>query len=175
MKKNLLIVFIAVAAICFGFQAKAQVKPTATSLPVTVNINLTDAISITLGAAPTVNFDYLIASDYAGSKTVEKASHFTVISNKPYDLTVAATGAFTPAGGPALNIVTVTVPPATANGGTPVANVPLSTTPAALVNNSTASTGAVYTVDYTISNPASLLNLAGSTYSTTVTYTATQR
>ncbi|MCS4227999.1 hypothetical protein [Sphingobacterium sp. BIGb0165] len=174
MKKNLLIVFIAVAAICFGFQAKAQ-NPSATSGPVTVNINLTDAISITLGAAPTVNFNYTTAADYAGAKTVEKASHFTVVSNKPYDLTVTAGGAFTPAGGPALDIVTVTVPAATANGGTPVANVPLSTSPAALVNNSTASTGAVYTVDYTISNPASLLNLAGSTYSTTVTYTATQR
>lgn len=172
MKKNLLIVFIAVAAICFGFQAKAQ---TATSAAVTVNINLTDAISITLGADPIVNFDYTTAADYAASKTVTKANHFTVVSNKPYDLTVTAGGAFTPAGGPALNIVTVTVPTATANGGTPVANVPLSTTAAPLVNGSTASTGAIYTVDYTISNPAPLLNLAGSTYSTTVTYTATQQ
>lgn len=175
MKKNLLIVFIAVAAICFGYQAKAQVKPTATSQPVTVNINLTDAISITLGADPTVNFDYLIASDYAGSKKVTKANHFTVVSNKPYNLTVTATGTFQPAGGPNLDIVTVNVPASTANGGTPVPNVPLSTTAAPLVNGSTASTGAVYTVDYTISNPASLLNLAGSTYSTTVTYTATQQ
>ncbi|WP_286863009.1 MULTISPECIES: hypothetical protein [Sphingobacterium] len=172
MKKNLLIVFIAVAAICFGYQAKAQ---TATSAPVTVNINLTDAISITLGADPTVNFDYITAADYAASKTVTKANHFTVVSNQTYDLTVAATGTFQPAGGPDLDIVTVTVPAATANGGTPVTNVPLSTTSAALVNGSTASTGAVYTVNYTISNPASLLNLTGSTYSTTVTYTATQQ
>ncbi|MGE8428830.1 MAG: hypothetical protein ACN6O7_13175 [Sphingobacterium sp.] len=172
MKKNLFIPLIALAAICFGNQAKAQV--TATSQPVTVNINLTDAISITLGASPTVNFAYTSAADYTASKTVEKVGHFTVVSNKPYNLTVAATAAFTPAGGPALNIVTVTVPAASANGGTPVANVPLSTTAASLVTNSTASTGASYTVDYTIANPASLLNLGASAYSTTVTYTATQ-
>ncbi len=172
MNKNLVIPLIALAAICFGNQAKAQV--TATSQPVTVNINLTDAISITLGATPTVNFTYTTAADYTASKTVEKAGHFTVVSNKPYNLTVAATAAFTPAGGPALNIVTVTVPAASANGGTPVANVPLSTTAASLVTNSTASTGASYTVDYTIANPASLLNLGASAYSTTVTYTATQ-
>ncbi|WP_343567306.1 hypothetical protein [Sphingobacterium sp.] len=172
MKKNLFIPLIALAAICFGNQAKAQVA--ATSQPVTVNINLTDAISITLGATPTVNFTYTTAADYTASKTVEKAGHFTVVSNKPYNLTVAATAAFTPAGGPALNIVTVTVPAASANGGTPVANVPLSTTAASLVTNSTASTGASYTVDYTIANPASLLNLGASAYSTTVTYTATQ-
>jgi len=174
MKKNLFIPLIALAAICVGNQAQAQVKPAATSQPVTVNINLTDAISITLGATPTVNFTYTTAADYTASKTVEKADHFTVVSNKPYNLTVVATGAFTPAGGPALNIVTVTVPAASANGGTPVANVPLSTTAASLVTNSTASTGASYTVDYTIANPASLLNLGASAYSTTVTYTATQ-
>ncbi|WP_286754031.1 MULTISPECIES: hypothetical protein [Sphingobacterium] len=172
MKKNLFIPLIALAALCFGNQAKAQV--TATSQPVTVNINLTDAISITLGATPTVNFTYTTAADYTASKTVEKAGHFTVVSNKPYNLTVAATAAFTPAGGPALNIVTVNVPSGSANGGSPVANVPLSTTAASLVTNSTASTGASYTVDYTIANPASLLNLGASAYSTTVTYTATQ-
>lgn len=175
MKKNLFIVFITVASICFGHQAKAQVKPTATSGPVTVNINLTDAISITLGADPTVNFDYLTAADYAASKTVTKASHFTVISNKPYNLSVTAMGTFQPAGGPDLDIVTVNVPASTANGGTPVPNVPLSTTASALVNGSTASKGAIYTVEYTISDPASLLNLTGSTYNTTVTYTATQQ
>ncbi|MDR3011563.1 MAG: hypothetical protein LBV59_26840 [Sphingobacterium sp.] len=174
MKKNLFIPLIALAAICFGNQAKAQVKPAATSQPVTVNINLTDAISITLGATPTVNFTYTTAADYTASKTVEKADHFTVVSNKPYNLTVVATGAFTPSGGPDLDIVTVTVPAASANGGSPVANVPLSTTAASLVTNSTASTGASYTVDYTIANPASLLNLGASAYSTTVTYTATQ-
>lgn len=172
MKKNLFIPLIAFAAICFGNQAKAQV--TATSQPVTVNINLTDAISITLGATPTVNFTYTTAADYTASKTVEKAGHFTVVSNKPYNLTVAATAAFTPAGGPALDIVTVNVPSASANGGTPEANVPLSTTPAALVSGSTATTGASYTVDYTITDPSSLLNLGASAYSTTVTYTATQ-
>ncbi|WP_312185097.1 hypothetical protein [Sphingobacterium sp.] len=174
MKKNLLVILFALAALCFGQQVKAQ-NPSATSAPVTVNINLTDAISITLGADPTVNFNYATAADYAGSKTVEKANHFTVVSNRAYDLTVAATAAFAPAGGPALNVVTVTVPAATSNGGTPVTNVPLSTTAAPLVNNSTPTTGAVYNVNYTIANPASLLNLAASTYSTTVTYTATQR
>lgn len=171
MRKNLLIVFIAIAAICFGGHSKAQ---TATSAPVTVNINLTDAISITLGATPTVDFVYDDAADYAASKTVTKASHFTVVSNRAYDITVAATAAFAPAGGPALSIVTVNVDPTTANGGTLVANVPLSTTATALVNGATASTGAVYNVDYTIPDAAPLLDLPAAAYSTTVTYTATQ-
>jgi hypothetical protein len=54
----------------FGNQAKAQV--TATSQPVTVNINLTDAISITLGATPTVNFTYTTAAIIPHQKLLRK-------------------------------------------------------------------------------------------------------
>ena len=165
MKNKVLIGLFTFAAVCFGQNIYAQ-----TSAPVTVNINLTDALSITLGADPTVNFDYLEAADYTEVQTVQKPNHFTVISNQEYNLTVQAVTAFSPAG-PALDIVTVSVDPGTTNGGT---HVPLNIDPTPLLNNADASTGATYTINYEIADATTLLGLPDPTYTTTVTYTATQ-
>ncbi len=170
MKNKVLTGLFIFAAVCLGQRSYAQ---TATSGPVTVNINLTDAISITLGADPTVNFNYMEAADYTEVQTVEKTGHFTVVSNQEYNLTVQAVTAFSPAG-PALDIVTVSVDPGTLNGGTPVPNVPLNTEPAPLLNGADPSTGALYTVNYEIADATTLLGLPDPTYTTTVTYTATQ-
>src|SRR5690606_35396208 len=127
MRRNLLIALFTFAAICVGQVTFAQGGSDVTT-PVTVNINLTDAISITLGADPTVDFNYLTAVDYTQEQTVEKPSHFTVVSNRGYNLAVSATQDFTPTG-PDLGIVSVSVDDAsaTANGGTPL-NVTLSQT-----------------------------------------------
>lgn len=173
MKKNLLIALFAVMMVCFGQHAYAQVS--ATTTPVTVNINLTDAISITLGADPTVDFNYLDAEDYTEVQTVTKPNHFTVVSNQAYNLTVQAVQDFAPVG-PALDIVTVSVDEesVTNNGGTPEDNVPLSTTPAPLLNGAAASAEAIYQINYEIPDATTLLGLEGSKFSTTVTYTATQ-
>ncbi|NQD72491.1 hypothetical protein HP439_17320 [Sphingobacterium shayense] len=173
MKRNLLIALFTFAAVCFGQIAYAQVE--ATTSDVTVNINLTDAISITLGPDPIVDFNYVDADDYSQEQIVNKPNHFTVISNQEYNLSVQATTEFTPTG-PALDIVTVSVDPAsvTANGGTAIENVPLNLSPEPLLNTANPSTSAVYQINYEIADPTPLLGLAAGTYTATVTYTATQ-
>lgn len=143
--------------------------------PVSVNIDLTTpVISITLGASPDVNFIYQTAEDYTDSKTESKSSHFTVISNLPYDISVKAESEFTsPANNnPELDLVEIQVDPATPNGGD-LNVVPLSLTGSVLVEGADPSAGAVYNVDYSIPDATPLLGLDGEVYSTTVTYTAT--
>lgn len=173
MKKITILSLLVIGAIGISQKANAQTDVTG---PVTVNIDLTaEVISIDLGADPTVNFVYATAADYTESKTVTKEGHFTVISNLPYDITVAAQGEFV---SPSeddlpLDLVTVSVDPATANGGT-LTDAPLALAETPLVGEAEASTSAVYNVDYTIDNPAPLLDLAREVYTTTVTYTATQ-
>src|SRR5690606_41892052 len=57
-----------------GFAQSSYAQLSATSAAVTVNINLTDALSITLGASPTVDFDYNLATDYTQAKTDRKST-----------------------------------------------------------------------------------------------------
>lgn len=174
MKKIFKAAFVVLAAICFGQQVKAQVS--ADSQPVTVNINLTDAISIDLGASPTVDFNYATAADYAAAKTVTKAAHFTVVSNQVYDIDVQVDGDFNPVLDLAALGLTVAVNSATPTGGSP-ANAILSAVndPQPLITGAPASTGTVYTIDYTIPDASELITKAAGTYTTTVTYTATQQ
>lgn len=178
MKKNLIFTLFALAAICLGHQAKAQVS--ASTNPVTVNIDLqASVISIALDASPTVNFVYATAAEYAAPKSVTKASHLTVISNKPYDISVQANGLFTSSNTsnttdlPALGVVNVSVDPTTANGGT-LSTVTLSQTDQPLVEEADPTTTAVYNVVYTIPTATTLVALPKEVYTTTVTYTATQ-
>src|SRR5690606_9333668 len=140
-----------------GFAQSSYAQLSATSAAVTVNINLTDALSITLGASPTVDFDYNLATDYTQAKTVEKAGHFTVVSNREYDLSVKAEAPCS-TGGPSLGIVSVEVNPTHApqNGGTVNQNVPLSETASPLLTGANPSLGAVYQVDYTIDDATEL-------------------
>lgn len=172
MKINLIAAFVVLVAVCFGHQAKAQVSTT----PVTVNIDLTaSVISIALDATPTVDFIYANAADYAASKTVTKTGHLTVISNKNYNIAVKANGQFTSASSGVLPLgtVSVNVDAATANGGTLTPRA-LTTSDQVIVAGATATTTAVFNVDYTIANATPLIALPKEVYTTTVTYTATQ-
>lgn len=179
MKKNLILSLFALVALCLGQQAKAQV--TVSTAPVTVNIDLQAAVlSIALDAAPTVNFVYGTAAEYTASKTVTKPGHLTVISNKPYEIAVSADGLFTSSNSanttnlPALGIVGINIDPATLHGGSPTPVTALTEIDKVLVSGAVAEINAVYNVNYTITNPTSLISLPLEIYTTTVTYTATQ-
>jgi hypothetical protein len=174
MKNNLILTLFVLVAVCIGQQAKAQLS--ASTTPVTVNIDLTaSVISIALDATPTVDFVYATAADYAALKTVNKPGHLTVISNKNYNIAVKANGQFTStsSGVLPLGTVSVNVDAATANGGTLTPRA-LSPTDQVIVAGATASTTAVFNVDYTIANATPLIALPKELYTTTVTYTATQ-
>lgn len=177
MKKNLILTFFVLVAVCLGQQAKAQVS----TAPVTVNIDLQAAVlSIALDAAPTVNFVYGTAADYTAAKTVAKPGHLTVISNKPYEIAVSADGLFTSSNAtnttnlPALGIVGINIDPATLHGGSPTPVTALTQVDQVLVSGANAEINAVYNVNYTITNPVTLVSLPLEVYTTTVTYTATQ-
>lgn len=159
--------------LCAGQKTIAQ--PSDVTDPVNVSIDLTAAvISIDLGTDPDVAFVYADAEDYANEQTETMLGHFTVVSNQPYEIAVAANTEFTSPSSDEvpLSIVDVSVDPGTANGGT-LATIPLSTTPGILVTGADPSTGAVYNVDYTIADAAPLVGLSAEVYTTSVTYTAT--
>lgn len=170
MKRNLFL-FAALLAACtlFNLEANAQDNRTI-SVPVT--ITLTDAFSITLNNAPgAVAFAYGNAASYAASQSVTKTNHFTIISNKAYNVGVTAS-AFTPALG--LDIVQVNIDPATTPpAGTTYSTVPL--TGGTLITAGPATTGTSYNVIYSIPNAATLVGKQTTTpYTTNVTYTITQ-
>lgn len=175
MKNKLTLTLLVLAAICFGQQAKAQVKFDVTT-PVILSIDLSaSVISIELGATPAVNFVYATAADYASAKTIQKPGHLTVISNKAYDLAVKAETEFasTSSENLPLSLVTVSVDAATANGGT-LNSRSLTMANQTLVTSADPSTTAVFDVDYSIPDASQLIALAKEVYTTTVVYTATQ-
>lgn len=176
MKTKSSLLAILMFGLVFSMQrASAQTDQTA---PVTVNIDLTAAVlSIDLGPNPTVNFVYGTAAAYTISQTQAKPAHFTVISNQSYDITVEAVTEFntsptnlTPV---PLDVIDISVDPATANGGT-LTTQPLTLGPLEIVSAAAPTTGAVYNVNYTIPDATPLLGKAPIVYTTTVIYTATQ-
>jgi len=166
--------------LCLGWGMKAEAQSTVTTsgFPLTINLSA-DVMSISLSSTPDVAFTYATAEDYVTEQTVTKPGHVTVVSNEPYNLSIAAQGTFdvtstdeTPLS-LTLDVVQVNVDPATANGGT-TPTVSLSTTGADIVTSSAATLGNAFDVIYTIPDATPLLNRAGNTYSTTLVYTATQ-
>lgn len=176
MKKYYLVTGIAlISGILSVNYAFGQSDQTA---PVTVTIDLTSPVlSIDLGADPNVDFVYATPEDYTTPQVEPKISHFTVVSNQAYDITVAAQEEFTviPENDSPipLSVVQVSVDPSTIGGGTPSV-VPLSQTAGTLVSDGPATLGTTYNINYTIPDATSLLNKQPEQYSTTVIYTATQ-
>jgi hypothetical protein len=173
MKKFLLLSIIACALLVSSIQ-QAKAQETDATSPVTVNITLSDAISIDLsGVSPSsVDFIYANAADYAGSKTVLKPGQLTVVSNKPYNISVAATGSFTGSGAETLGLDIVSVTVVSPASGTPAASV---LTGGTILTNAAATTTQAFDLSYTIADPSSLIAVPAGTYSNaTVIYTATQ-
>lgn len=175
MKRTILITaMLCTAFTLFSLKSNAQ----AVTGNVPLSIVLSDAFSITLGPTPDVVFTYATPADYAGSKTVSKLGHFTVVSNKVYNVAVAATGQFTVLGNTTpvpLNVVQVSIDATTPTTGATYGTPALTTTNQALVTGATPSVGAAYNVNYTIPTAAPLLGKVPGTYATNVIYTVTQQ
>jgi len=172
--KKFLLLSITACALLVSFNQQAKAQQTDATSAVTVSIRLDDAISIDLsGENPgSVNFIYANAADYVGSKTVEKDGQLTVVSNKPYNISVAATGSFTGSGTETLGLDIVSVTVFSPASGTASAS-PLSG--GTILSNAAATTTQAFNLRYTIADPSSLIAVPSGTYSNaTVIYTATQ-
>jgi 16S rRNA A1518/A1519 N6-dimethyltransferase RsmA/KsgA/DIM1 with predicted DNA glycosylase/AP lyase activity len=172
--KKLLLLSITACALLVSSVQQAKAQATDVTSAVTVNITLSDAISIDLsGVTPsTVNFVYANAADYAASKTVLKPGQLTVVSNKPYNISVAATGSFTGSGTETLALGIVSVAVVSPASGTPTARA---LTGGIILANAAATTTQAFDVSYTIADASSLIAVPAGTYSNaTVIYTATQ-
>lgn len=170
-KKILTISALLTALTFFNIKANAQ----AVSGTVAVNLILSDAFSITLGPTPDVTFTYATAADYAGSKTVPKASHFTVVSNKPYSVAVKANTVFNTISTttPPLSAVQIAVDASTITGAT-YTTAALSTTNQTIASAATPTIGTAYNINYSVPTAAPLLAMSAGTYTTNVVYTVTQ-
>ena len=175
--KKILFIIAALLAIVTLFNLKASAQTVTGDAP--LSIVLSDAFSITLGASPDVVFTYSQASDYAAiNKTVPKANHFTVISNKAYSVAVKATAEFNTIVGNAtpvsLGVVQVSIDPSTPATGATYSTPALTTTNQALVAAASPTIGTAFNVVYTIPTAAPLIGKMAGTYLTNVVYTVTQ-
>ncbi len=174
--KKILLIIAALLAIITLFNLKASAQTVTGNVP--LSIVLSDAFSITLGPTPDVVFTYSTAADYAGSKTVAKTNHFTVVSNKPYSVTVKATAEFNTIVGNAtpvsLSVVQVSIDPSTPTTGATYATPALTTASQSIITTASPTVGTAFNVNYTIPTAATLIGKADGTYATNVVYTITQ-
>lgn len=180
MKSKIIIAALALGAIAFGtIHAQAQ-NATATT---TVNINLSDVISIDAGSVAIgglVEFNYVTAADYNTVSNAVVPNSLIVTSTKSFDIDVKANGANFENGSNLIPVDVLTIKPVT--GGTTTmtgtrANVVLSTTDQKLIEGADLGSAVVLELDYEIpateSSSAKILGKPAGTYTQTVTYTAT--
>ncbi|KIO78647.1 hypothetical protein TH53_02580 [Pedobacter lusitanus] len=174
--KKILLLIAALLAVITLFNLKASAQTVTANVP--LSIVLADAFSITLGPTPDVVFNYSTAADYAGSKTVAKANHFTVVSNKSYSVAVKATAEFNTIVGNAtpvpLSVVQVSIDPSTPTTGATYATPALTTTNQALITAASPTVATAFNVNYSIPTAAALIGKQSGTYATNVVYTITQ-
>jgi len=172
MTKKILTFGALLAALTF---ANTKANAQAVSGTVAVNLILSDAFSIVLGPTPDVTFTYASAADYAGSKTVAKTNHFTVVSNKPYSVAVKANTVFNTISTttPPLSAVQISVDASTITGAT-YTTATLSTTNQTIASAASPTIGTAYNINYAIPTAAPLLAMSAGTYTTNVVYTVTQ-
>lgn len=176
MRKLSLLLFV-LAAIGYGQKANAQ-SNSVVSDDITVTIDLTTPVlSINLGSTE-VEFDYLTVADYnhISGKVVSMPAHFTVVSNRKFNVDVKAKGPFEASGTGtlALDVVEVELAASTTIGGTNEGYKPLAETDARLLSDATASNNAVFDVNYRIPDSAPLILAAPEVYTTDIVYTVTQ-
>ena len=178
MKKQIIFGTLAVAAFFFANNIQAQ-NNTATT---TVNLHLSDVISIDSGAAigGVVDFNYTTATDYNSDQEVDVANSLVVTSTKNFDIKVKADGANFTDGSNTIpvDVLTVKAVNSASNpmGGTKN-SVVLSTDDQVLVSNAALGSQLVLDLNYKIpaseSSSSKILGKPAGTYTQTVTYTAT--
>ncbi|MFY1047194.1 peptidoglycan-binding protein LysM [Chryseobacterium sp. GP-SGM7] len=179
MKKQIVISALTFGAIILGTNAVQAQNTTATT---TVNITLSDVISIDAGStaiAGAVAFNYATAAEYNSAQTVAQANALKITSTKAFNVNVKAGGANFINGTNLIPVDVLTIKAAAASGtmGGTKNTVVLSATNQLLVANAPLGSALTLNLDYTIpaaeSSSAKILGKPAGTYTQTVTYTAT--
>ena len=175
MKKQIIISALALGAFVLGTK-----NTQAQSATTTVNLILSDVISIDPGSVAVgggVDFNYPTAADYNEAKNATVENSLIVTSSKNFDVKVKADGANFVNG---TNLIPVNVLQIKAvTGGTMVGTfneITLSTADQTLVDNATLGAQKSLSIDYSISAEKAqtvLLGKPAGTYTQNVTYTAT--
>lgn len=179
MKKQIVIAALTFGAIILGTSAVKAQNTTATT---TVNITLSDVISIDAGSTAisgAVAFNYVTAADYNSEKTVAQANALKVTSTKSFVVKVKAGGPNFINGSNLIPVDVLTIKAATASGtmGGTKSAVVLSAADQTLVANAPLGSALTLNLDYVIpaaqSSSSKILGKPAGTYTQTVTYTAT--
>ncbi|MGC1631564.1 MAG: peptidoglycan-binding protein LysM [Gelidibacter sp.] len=181
MKKQIIIATLALGAFVIGTNnTQAQIGTTSNPVSTTVNIILSDVISIDAGSVASegiVDFNYVTTADYNTAKNVTVENSLIVTSSKNFDVKVKAEGENFTSG---TDVIPVSVLQVKAvSGGTMVGTlnqITLSNANQVLVSNATLGAKKSLSIDYSISAEKAqtvLLGKAPGTYTQKVTYTAT--
>ncbi|WP_432221404.1 peptidoglycan-binding protein LysM [Flavobacterium sp. TMP13] len=179
MKKQIVIAALALGAFVFGTTSVAA-QTVSNPASTTVNLKLSDVISIDAGSAATggiVDFNYVNSNDYNTVKNVTVPNSLIVTSSKNFDVKVKAEGANFVNGSNNIpvNVLQITAVTGTSMTGT-FNTVALSTADQVLVSNATLGAKKSLSIDYSISALKAstvLLGKPAGTYTQQVTYTAT--
>ena len=178
MYRNLIKQFgrlLALSALLLSFSTVQSVAQTTSSATPTLSAVLTDVISLTASVS-SVQIKFQTASDYNTGVTQTATNQLSVTSNKPYTLQVRASGDLSNGQATPITIPISSVG-VTANwAGGATGTVPSITTTAQTILGTAAATQAQNistTYSVTSANAVNFLKPAG-TYTTTLTYTATQ-
>ena len=180
MKKQIVIATLALAAFVLGTNT-IQAQATTSTPSTTVNIKLSDVISIDAGSVATngiVGFNYATSTDYNSPQNVTVANSLIVTSSNNFNVKVKAEGANFMNGSNVIPVDVLQVKAVTA-GGTMVGTfktIALSATDQELVSNATLGAKKSLSIDYSISADKASTVLLGKepgTYTQKVIYTAT--
>ncbi len=182
MKKQLIIATLALGAIVFGTDNVQAQNPISVSATTTVNIKLSDVISIDAGSVANggvVAFNYVTAENYNnGLGAVTVPNSLIVTSTQEFDIKVKADGAnFTDGTNDIpVNVLTIKAAADGTMGGTQN-NIVLSTEDQTLIASAPRGSAKTLNLEYLIpaekSSSSDILGKPAGTYTQTVTYTAT--
>ena len=177
MKRNLLIT-AALLAMLTLINFKANAQKTTDLTPVVATIKILDTYAIVMTDLA-VEFDYESQAAFI-NKSLTKAGHITVFSNRKYKIDVKALDDFK-IGSATTNVITSDVlqvsvaTPATAPNGSTYAQPFLTHANQNLINLAPAALAASYDIKYAIPDVTKILGTPTGTYTTNIIYTLTQQ
>ncbi len=185
MKKQIIISALALGAFVLGTsnvqaQTSLPIGSTSNSVSTTVNIKLSDVISIDSGAAVDgiVNFNYTTAAEYNTARNVPVPNSLVVTSSKDFDVKVKADGPDFVNGSNLIPVDVLQIK-ASAEGlatAASFADITLSDADKVLITKAKLGAKRSFSIDYSISAEKAQTVLLGKpvgTYTAKVTYTAT--
>lgn len=154
-----------------GATANAQVANNKTA---TLNVVITDQIEVRMNTG-TVALNFNTAADYRSGVSTSPTDQFTVTSNKAYSLAVRAAGALAGTGSNTATIAAsnINVEVTTTGVGTKTAR-DLSATNQTLAAGAPAAINQAFSLTYKTPVGGTAFLVPADTYSTTLTFTATQ-